>query len=519
MSGFLNRLLGRPPERHHEPAPRIEMVQAPVQAVPPVPLAPHASDPQPATMSETASVARASPPSPFGQFGENGERVGEHISYFLARLDDVYSLRQEFAAVADPMQQFVRSHDEAQTRLAETTALLSRERDEGQLSRSDNLALRAANARIENALADANNQLKLVGETADRRGSELRTLQIAHDDAVARLDWATRQLASEAQTSREQGDAHRVLSEEVVRLEQEVAHERARNQELKDLQEAAGAEIKRMQAQLERLAPSLAAAKRRVTELENDASAASALLGMVELKLAGEQETRRATEATRAQEKATYESELTALTLQVEAMEGRQHTTTRLFEQTRALLNEKIDEVRAADRAAKDLLAEKIVLERRHASAQDEVRRLMDNAAELGARHGDTQERCSMLNNALAAKDAHIEQLQARADAAKSQLDDAVARHEQERASIDATNRKLIEEVQSERAERALAQGALSIARGSREKLLTQIEDLKRNRVGRLHDTHHEGREPPRDPEGGGNITRFRTPEPTGDSA
>ena len=90
-------------------------------------------------------------------------------------------------------------------------------------------------------------------------------------------------------------------------------------------------------------------------------------------------------------------------------------------------------------------------------------------------------------------------------------------RHEQERAAIDATNRKLIEEVQSERAERALAQGALSIARGSREKLLIQIEDLKRNRVGRLQET--ETREPPRDPDGGGNVTKFRAPEPAGESA
>ena len=513
MSSFLNRWLGRSPELFHEPG-RIETrMLAPEPAVPVASAPPEA--PQPSTEAPPAS--RTTPPSPFGQFGENGEKVGEHISYFLARLDDVYSLRQEFAAVAEPMQQFVRSHDEAQTRLAETVALLSRERDEGQLSRSDNLALRAANARIDNALVEANNQLKMLGETSERRGSELRSLQIAHDDASARLDWATRQLASEAQTSREKADAHRLLVEELAKLEQELAHERARNQELKDLQEAAGAEIKRMQAQLERLSPSLAAAKRRVTELENDASAGAALLGMVELKLAGEQDTRRATEALRSQEKASYETELSALTLQLEAMEGRQQTTTRLFEQTRALLNEKIDETRMADRATKDLSAEKIVLERRHASAQDEIRRLLDQASELGARHGDTQERCSMLTNALAAKDAHIEQLQARAEASKAQLDDAVMRHEQERTAIDATNRKLIEEVQSERAERALAQGALSIARGSREKLLAQIEDLKRNRVGRLHDT--DSREPPRDPEGGGNITRFRAPEPAGDNA
>ena len=136
MSGFLNRWLGRSPEPYREPV-RVEARMS--AAEPTAPVASSAPEASRTAPMETAQAPRTMLPSPFGQFGENGEKVGEHISYFLARLDDVYSLRQEFAAVAEPMQQFVRSHDEAQTRLAETAALLSRERDEGQLSRSDNL--------------------------------------------------------------------------------------------------------------------------------------------------------------------------------------------------------------------------------------------------------------------------------------------------------------------------------------------------------------------------------------------
>lgn len=540
MSGFMNRLLGRRPDervdaRRYGESPTAPSPEPPAatvsqtefaQPVPQQPSSrqasggPEASAPRDQSPSTSAPEApRSMPPSPFGQFGENGEKVGEHISYFLARLDDVYSLRQEFAAVAEPMQNFVRSHDEAQTRLAETTALLARERAEAQAARAENLALRSAHTKLENNHAEVSNQLRLVGDAAETRGQQLRTLQIAHDDVAARLDWATRQLASEAQTSRDQADAHRVMADDLGRVEQELAHERARSLELKDLYDTANAEVRRMQTQLERLTPNLAAAKRRIHDLENDASAAAATLGVIELKLAGEQENRRAADAMRAQEKTQYETETSALMLQVEALEGRQQVTTRLFEQSRALLNEKIDELRVADRANKDLLAEKTALERRHASAQDEVRRLLDQGADLGTRHGDLQERCSMLTNALAAKDAHIEQLQVRAEAAKVQLDDAIVRHEEERAAIDSSNRRLVEEVQSERAERALVQGALSIARGSREKLLAQIEDLKRNRIGPMHEPAAETREPPRDPEGGGNITRFRPPEPQGEGA
>lgn len=117
-----------------------------------------------------------------------------------------------------------------------------------------------------------------------------------------------------------------------------------------------------------------------------------------------------------------------------------------------------------------------------------------------------------MLTNALAAKDAQIEQLQSRAEAMKMQLDDAVMRYEQERATVEATNRKLIEEVQSERAERALAQGALSIARGSREKLLAQIEDLKKGRAARMADAGEAF--PADEASDRNNIHRFRMTDP-----
>lgn len=124
-----------------------------------------------------------------------------------------------------------------------------------------------------------------------------------------------------------------------------------------------------------------------------------------------------------------------------------------------------------------------------------------------------------MLTNAMAAKDAQIEQLQNRSEALKNQLDDAAVRYEQERTTLEALNRKLIEEVQSERAERALAQGALSIARGSREKLLIQIEELKRGRPGRPHDSGETPRDATDDRDGQNKIHRLRAPEQAADSA
>lgn len=428
-------------------------------------------------------------PSPFGAFGEDGERVGEHIAYFLSRLDDVYALRQEFAAVAEPMQSFIRSHDEAQTRLAETTALLSRERAEALAMRAEYLALRARQTSQENDLAEARHQLTLHADLAETRGSQLRALQITHDDVAARLGWATRQLEEEAQTIREQGETHRVLTENAARLEQELAADRGRIVEIKDAQEAAAADAARFRDQIERLQPGVTAAKRRISELEGEVATARATAGALELKLMTEQDARRAADAARFQERSAYDTDTAEFRMQVEALEGRHQLTARLLDQSRALLNEKIDELRVLDRAAKDVASEKGALQRRLASAQDEARRLNEQLGEMASRNNDAQERCSMLTNALAAKDVQIEQLATRVAASKSQLDEATGRYEQERLGIEAANRKLIEDVQSERAERALAQGALSIARNSREKLLVQLDEMKRSRYGRTVDT------------------------------
>ena len=468
------------------------------------------------------------PEAAFGMLGEKGEKVGENIAYFLTRLDEVYSLRQEFASVAQPMQEFIASHSQSQRKLAETTALLARERDEAQALRAESVGLRKENGKLENALLETRNRLKVQEEAAESRGVQLKSLGISHEDATSRLDWATRQLALEAKNKQDHAEAHRLLSDDLNKVDQQLASERARYVELRDFHEGALVEAKRLEGLVERLRPKLAAARQHISELETEAGATATTIGALELKVAAEQESRRATDMARAQEKIAFENDIASLTNQIEALESRHLTTTKLFEQSRSLLNEKMDELRATDRSAKDALAEKLAAERRHASAEEEIRRLQDQATAFASRNHETQERNSMLTNAMAAKDAHIEQLQGRHDALKNQHDDVIARHEQERLAHEGVNRKLIEEVQTERAERALAQGALTIARGSREKLLSQIEDLKRNRPLRLHDAPepevraHEAREAESReaaPESGAqtNIHKFRTLDPTPD--
>jgi crescentin len=116
-----------------------------------------------------------------------------------------------------------------------------------------------------------------------------------------------------------------------------------------------------------------------------------------------------------------------------------------------------------------------------------------------------------MLTKALSAKDALIAQQSAKSDALVQQNEAALLRFEQERAERETAYRRLIEELERERAERALAQGALSIARASREKLIEQLETVKRKAPGRFRDeagpaSEAEAKLP-------GNVHAFRSQE------
>src|ERR1700712_4743597 len=91
------------------------------------------STPEPVQQAPLSLPPPAKPVgTPFGAFGEKGERIGEQIAHVFGRINELQQLREDFAAIATPMSDFIVSHAEAQTRLAEIEALLARERKETQ---------------------------------------------------------------------------------------------------------------------------------------------------------------------------------------------------------------------------------------------------------------------------------------------------------------------------------------------------------------------------------------------------
>ncbi len=246
-------------------------------------------------------------------------------------------------------------------------------------------------------------------------------------------------------------------------------------------------------------------------EVEAESQSTKQAIAALELKLTNEREARQNAEELREQERVAHESELAFSMTQFESLNNRHDTTVKLLEQARGLIAEKSEETRMADRALKEAVSERTAVERRVTTLQEETRRLTSQLSNADELLQDTKGRSAMLTKALAAKDALVAQQTAKNESLAQQAEAAALRFEQERAEREAVHRKLIEELERERAERALAQGALSIARASREKLIEQLEAIKRKRPGSFKDDL--GSDATADPRPPGNVHAFRSQE------
>jgi crescentin len=264
--------------------------------------------------------------------------------------------------------------------------------------------------------------------------------------------------------------------------EQKLAVEQARASDLADTKETIAAELDRLQDVVEKLSPQVLSSRRRIADLEAQVNDASLVIGSLESRLASERDLRSALEQTRAQDIAAWDNERGTLARQLESLNTRHATTLKLLEQARQFGREKSEEMLRADKLAKEAAEARAAAERRLVLAQDEARHSKAEFTTAEGKLRDVAARCDMLERAMVAKDAQIEQANSRAAALSEQIAAITARSEQEHATLENANRKLIEQLQNEKAERALVQGALSIARSSREKLLDQISALKKNR-------------------------------------
>ncbi len=147
---------------------------------------------------------------------------------------------------------------------------------------------------------------------------------------------------------------------------------------------------------------------------------------------------------------------------------------------------------RAAERQLKEALIAKTSADRRLESLQEDLARQSERFLDLQRIRDEFAARCDMLGKAISAKDAQLAQSGTHIAGLEDRIEHLVAKHEAVRRELEASNRRLTEELDGEKSERALLQGALEIARDSRNQLKKRYDSLKR--AGRAP----SGEDPPR---------------------
>jgi crescentin len=194
--------------------------------------------------------------------------------------------------------------------------------------------------------------------------------------------------------------------------------------------------------------------------------------------------------------------------------------TEKILSHAREQLREKTDELKAAERVAKEALIDKNTLEHRLEAAQQELERQTALANESHGARAELSERAEMLTKAIAAKESLLQRSDHRTGMLLDRIDQLTRKFEDDRNALEAKNKKLWEELQREKSERALAQGALETARRTRIEVEREFARIQRARrsggdplqsvpeVAAEQDTPVEAREAPAT-----NVMAFKTPD------
>ncbi len=218
----------------------------------------------------------------------------------------------------------------------------------------------------------------------------------------------------------------------------------------------------------------------RLQEVETAAEAQSQQRLGLEEKLVLEAAARERAEAQLEVETNAFRTEKATLGMKLDAVRHRSSTSEQILARLRVQHREQEQAARAAERQLKEALIAKTSADRRLESLQEDLARQSERFLDLQRVRDEFAARCDMLGKAISAKDAQLAQSGTHIAGLEDRIEHLVAKHEAVRRELEASNRRLTEELDGEKSERALLQGALEIARDSRNQLKKRYDSLKR---------------------------------------
>ena len=463
--------------------------EAASEGLPRVSEGPEASVRPAASPPEKGETIIVRPNGALDSVGQKNELIRVRFANMIDRLEEIRSLKEDFALLSEPVSDLIRSYPQLQSRLLETEAVLRQETEMTQALRRELGDLGSQHARTSDDLNAAVSQLRKAESRVREQESYIEDLRLNVKDKEAIVGDLENQLAIETERARnitEENQALRLEAQEadqtVARAERELIETRERNGLLDH-------EVKRLQKVAEEQNYRLSSLTNRYGEVETQLEATRQRASELETKLMAEQVLRQRLETQIDSERSAHQTDLSSLDMKIEGLSSRLSATDKILAHTRDQLRDKNEALRGVERNLKETTIEKNTLNRRLEATQQEVERQVAMVNELQRSRIELQERVEMLNKAIAAKDFQIESSDNKVASLSERIDQFTKRFDQERSTLESTNRRLTEELQNEKAERSLVQGALEIARESRTKIQKKYVALrKRTRLDTQED-------------------------------
>ncbi len=438
--------------------------------IPAVPAAPH----------EKGETIVVRPNGTLDSVGQKNELIRVRFANMIDRLEEIRSLKEDFALLSEPVNDLIRSYPQLQSRLLETEAVLKQETETATALRRELGDLGSLHARTLDDLNAAVSQLRKAEAKVREQDSFIEDLRLNMKDKEAIVADLENQLSIETERARnitEENQALRLEAQEadqtVARAERELIETRERNGLLDH-------EVKRLQKVAEEQNYRLSSLTNRYGEQETQLEATRQRASELETKLMAEQVLRQRLETQIDSERSAHQTDLSSLDMKIEGLTSRLSATDKILAHTRDQLRDKNEALRGVERTLKETTIEKNTLDRRLEATQQEVERQVAMVNELQRSRIELQEGVEMLGKAIAAKDFQIESSDNKVASLSERIDQLTKRFEQERSTLEAANRRLTEELQNEKAERSLIQGALEIARESRVKIQKKYIALRK---------------------------------------
>jgi crescentin len=425
-------------------------------------------DPAPETFSDVGS-----------RIGEENEALRNLLFDTGRKINELDELKSAFDKIVTPFNNTLRTLEQEKSQNISLTGQLAESRSAYEKLRADVYQVEKRATLLESENGRLREDLELARETARSLESHRNDINSQIAAQNAQISDLERQLAQETTERRTLSENKRSLTEHLetaekrnAALEGDLAAARERVTLLDNEQRTTKSSLDQALDEISRIT-------RRLTESDNTLGATRAQLVKIEASFSETSAERTRLAAALDEAKEAHQAERNSLNMRLDGLQSRAATAERLLAETRQNLVARTEEVRSFDRKAVEATIARNNADKRLAQIESTHEARERQIKDLEQSRATLVERSNALTKTLKSREAAL----ARAEERNHALTERAARLEADiqvsRTNIEKRVEDLNSSLQRERMERAVVEGALEAARKDNSRLQSEVAALR----------------------------------------